>query len=186
MHYIKATLTSTGEIIGIAGWAGPGNPIHNFWRKTAADFYGWREKYGWTDEEFEELWSGAAPNWDDNFVRDDGVRKDILGDEPHWHLAPLFTWPEHQGRGVGRKLLDWAIERADATNPATPLYLESAPTAKAVYMHVGFVEQAAGYNFLRRGPATAKSVGDDDANARGEKLAINVVATEKSRTGLAQ
>jgi GNAT superfamily N-acetyltransferase len=151
--WIKATLASTGEIIGIAGWMAPGNPIHNTWRITAADFYGWKGTLI-TEEEFDEMWKGVSPAWHDEVEKADGFRKDVLGDEPHWFLAPLITWPEYQGRGVGKRLLDWAIEQADATDPVTPMYLESAPTAVPVYRHVGFVQQAAEFNYLRRGPLT--------------------------------
>lgn len=175
MNWVKATLTSTGEIIGVAGWVAPGNPIHNFWLSTASDFYGWREKFGWSDEEYEEMWKGVAPIWDEDIERNDELRKRVLGDEPHWYLAPLFTWPEYQGRGVGKKLLDWAIEQADATDPPTPMYLESAPTAQAVYMHVGFIQQEGGHNFLRRGPAAAKGPEGKDGL---EKVDVKVVEKE--------
>ncbi|KAF2704963.1 hypothetical protein K504DRAFT_460751 [Pleomassaria siparia CBS 279.74] len=170
MKWIKATLNSTGEIIGVAGWMVPGAPVHNIWRKSAAAFYGWQDKFGWTDDEFEEWWQGPALDWDEEFEKNDGYRKELLGDEPHWYLTPLLTFPEHQGKGVGKRLLDWAIDQADATDPVTPMYLESAPTAKAVYMHVGFVEQSAGYNFLRRGPLVAKETSKDKA----EKLQVKV------------
>ncbi|KAF2192392.1 hypothetical protein K469DRAFT_553216 [Zopfia rhizophila CBS 207.26] len=153
MNWVKATLTSTGEIIGIAGWMGPGNPVHNVWRRTATDFYGWKEQEGWTDEEIEEMWKGVSLEaWDGQFIKDDGIRAGTMNGEPHWYLAPLFTWPGYQGKGVGKLLLDWAIKQADATEPVTPLYLESAPYARAVYMHCGFVP-AGEVNFVRRGPA---------------------------------
>jgi GNAT superfamily N-acetyltransferase len=170
----------TGDIIGCAGWTAPGNPVHNFFRKTAIDFYGWREQYNCSDEEFEELWSGVdLKNWDGQFSKDDDLRKDVFGDEPHWYLAPLYTFPGWQGRGVGKLLLNWAIEQADATDPVTPLYLESAPTARAVYMHCGFVPLGE-YNFLRRGPAIVRGLeaeeGKDDEKAA--KVSIDVVAAE--------
>jgi GNAT superfamily N-acetyltransferase len=180
MNWIKAVHKPTSTIIGVAGWAGPDLPIHNIFRRSATDFYGWREKMSWTDAEIEEMWSHVNDaKWSEQFAKDDGVRRDIVEGKPHWYLAPLLTFPEWQGRGVGKKLLNWAIEQADATDPPTPMYLESRPTARAVYMHVGFVPQGE-YNFLRRGPAIVKGLEDDtDVNKDDtgkEKLSVVDVA----------
>jgi GNAT superfamily N-acetyltransferase len=117
---------------------GPSNPIHNFWRNTAADFYGWKGAL-MTNEEYNDMWEGVGTMWHDNFEKADGLRKEVLGDEPHWFLAPLMTWSECQGRGVGKRLLEWTIQQADATDPVTPAYLESVPTAVAVYKHIIFM-----------------------------------------------
>lgn len=191
MRWVKAVLTSTGQVIGIAGWMGPENPeIHNIFRRSATEHYGWQELMGWSDADIAEMWDHVdLSKWEAKMERDDGTRKAVMGDEPHWYLAPLLTWPEFQGRGVGKKLLTWAIEQADATEPVTPMYLESAPTARAVYMHVGFVlqEDEKG-NFVRRGPATVKGLEDeedksgekklDGLNEKLERIDIDVVAKE--------
>lgn len=171
MKWLKAVLTSSGEIVGIAGWMGPGNPvIHNIFRRSAIEFYGWRQKMDWSDEEIDEMWEHVSDEeWNGELERDDEIRKELLGDEPHWYLAPLLTWPEYQGRGVGKRLLDWAIRQADATEPFTPMYLESAPTARAVYMHCGFVPQGA-VNFLRRGTTVMTSL---EAETEDEKVKID-------------
>ena len=47
--------------------------------------------------------------------------------------------------------MNWAIEQADRTDPAQPMYLESAPTARDMYVRFGF-EPIGEANFLRRGP----------------------------------
>ncbi|KAH7402842.1 acyl-CoA N-acyltransferase [Pyrenochaeta sp. MPI-SDFR-AT-0127] len=186
MKWIKAVLTSSGETIGIAGWMGPGNPeIHNIFRRSAIDHYGWKEKMGWSDEEIDEMWEHVSDEgWNGTFGKDDGIRKDVLGDEPHWYLAPLLTWPKYQGRGVGKKLLDWAINQADATDPVTPMYLESAPSARPVYMHCGFVPQGE-TNFVRRGPAIVRGLeaedeelGKEDA-LKGKLADVDVTAKAK-------
>jgi GNAT superfamily N-acetyltransferase len=111
---------------------------------------------GWSDAEMDEMWAGTSDAaWNVQGVEDDALRRGVLGDEPHWFLAPLLTWPEFQGRGVGKKLMNWAIEQADKEDPPTAMYLESAPTARAVYMHCGF-EPVGSYNFLRRGPKVVR------------------------------
>jgi GNAT superfamily N-acetyltransferase len=165
VHWLVAKYVPTGEIIGCACWTAPGNPIHDFFRKSAVDFYGWRDQYNCSDEEFEELWSGMSEeHWNGQFARTDQTRKDVLGDESHWYLAPLYTFPGWQGRGVGKLLLNWAIEQADATDPVTPMYLDSAPTARAVYMHCGFVPTGE-YNMVRRGPAVVRGEESNEGSA---------------------
>jgi GNAT superfamily N-acetyltransferase len=170
IYFVKAVLMSTGEIVGIAGWTAPGNKgIHNIYRRSAIDYYGWKEMMGWTDEEIDEMWSNVSEeNWNVAFGKADDERKEILGDEPHWYLAPLFTWPGYQGRGIGKRLLDWAIEQADKTEPVTPMYLESAPSARAVYMHCGFVPQGA-TNMVRRGPKLVRGLEAEDEQENKEQ-----------------
>lgn len=156
-HWMITKYLPTGDIISSACWVAPGSPVHNFFRKSAVDYYGWRDQFKCSDDEFEELWSHVDDEqWNGHFASSDAVRTEILGDEPHWYLATLFTWPEWQGRGVGKLLLDWAIKQADANHPPTPMYLESSLMARAVYMHCGFVPQGED-NFVRRGPVVVNS-----------------------------
>ncbi|KAJ4356973.1 hypothetical protein N0V95_002916 [Ascochyta clinopodiicola] len=177
MHWIKAVHVPTSTIIGAAGWAGPTLPLHHIYRRSAMAFYGWQEKFGLSDSDIDELWAHTDDEaWSGGFVKDDDARRDIVGDEPHWYLAPLMTWPGWQGRGVGKKLLNWAIEQADAQNPPTPMYLESAPTARAVYMHVGFEPQGE-HTFLRRGPKVVRGLEAED-EGKVEKVDVETVAEE--------
>jgi GNAT superfamily N-acetyltransferase len=152
-HWVIVRHNPTNSIVGCAAWVAPGNPVHEHFRKDAVDFYGWRDQYNCSDEEFEELWSHVDDKaWTGHLADTDAVRKEVLGDEPHWFLASLYTLPEWQGNGVGKLLLNWAIRQADATEPVTPLYLESSPAGRPVYMRAGFVPQGE-TNMLRRGPA---------------------------------
>lgn len=169
MKWVKAVLTSTGEMVGVAGWMSPSNPdIHNIFRRSAVDHYGWKKAMGWTEEELDELWAHVSDEkWNVAFAELDDVRREVMGDERHWFLAPLLTWPEYQGRGVGKRLMNWAIEQADATDPVTPMYLESAPTARAVYMHCGFVPQGT-INFVRRGPAVIRGLEAEEEKEKTE------------------
>jgi hypothetical protein len=59
---------------------------------------------------------------------------------------------------VATKLINWAIEQADRADPVQPMYLESAPTARNMYVRFGF-EPIGEANFLRRGPGALKGVG---------------------------
>jgi GNAT superfamily N-acetyltransferase len=133
----------------------------------------------WTDEEVDEMWAHVDDvQWNGEIKRYDNIRREVLGDEPHWFLAPLMTWPEFQGRGVGKKLLMWAIEQADKTSPPTPMYLESAPTARAVYLHCGF-EPSGEVNMVRRGPKVyVKEEGESVLGEKAEEVSVEVVARE--------
>ncbi|KAF1951701.1 hypothetical protein CC80DRAFT_495861 [Byssothecium circinans] len=186
LKWIKAIYTPTQQVVGIAGWMAPGNPIFNPLRHDAIDFYPWRTTLSLTDAAWQEMWKGCSiETWDGQLGRDDVIRAEVMGDEPHWHLAPLLTWPEFQGKGVGGKLLKWAIEQADATDPVTPMYLESAVTARAVYIHKGFVPQGA-VNMVRRGPrvlteeeyGTGDGTREEPEERKVEKVDVEVVASQ--------
>ncbi|KAL5117334.1 hypothetical protein ACEQ8H_004779 [Pleosporales sp. CAS-2024a] len=128
--------------------------------QDAVEFYGWRAQYAaCSDDEWEPLWSHVDDEaWSGHFARADALREKVLGQEPHWYLAVLFTFPEWQAKGVGKMLLDWAIERADATLPVTPMYLEASLAGIPVYERSGFVLLGES-NMLRRGPLAAKEDG---------------------------
>ncbi|KAF1980222.1 hypothetical protein BU23DRAFT_548408 [Bimuria novae-zelandiae CBS 107.79] len=178
LYWMKAVHTPTGRTMGVAGWASPSLPVHNIFRRSAATFYGWQAKMGWTDAEMDEMWAPVnEEKWSIQFARDDETRAEVTGG-PHWYLAPLMTLPEWQGRGVGKRLLSWAIEQADKTMPPTPVYLESRPSARQVYIKRGFVPQGE-YNMLRIGlgglegkqdekKVDVSSVGDVAKGAEGD------------------
>ena len=55
----------------------------------------------------------------------------------HWYLVALGVKPEHQGRGLGSKLMFPILERCD--REGTPAYLESSsPGSRALYERHGF------------------------------------------------
>ena len=60
---------------------------------------------------------------------------------PSWHLAFLATDPAHQGRGIGRRLLEHVLLRADADG--TPVWLETSdPANVGLYEKFGFTTTA--------------------------------------------
>jgi GNAT superfamily N-acetyltransferase len=63
----------------------------------------------------------------------------------HWHetkvltlvdLHMLHTDPKEGGRGAGRALLQWGMQKADDLE--LPIYLESSPSAHGFYKKFGF------------------------------------------------
>ena len=112
--------------------------------------YGWEESEGWTDAEVEEMWAHVdVEAWGNMFDGNDAIREEYFKGEPHWYLASLMTWPEWQGRGIGRLLLDDGIGVAEGESPELPLYLESSDMARAVYRRMGF-EPIGKKNMVRR------------------------------------
>lgn len=174
LHWIKAIHTPTNAIIAVACWMGPEHPLHNIWRADAADKYNWAEKFGWSVDDIKEMWSGCLmETWTSKFSKMDQTRAEVMGDEKHWYLAPLFTVPKFQGRGVGGKLLKWAFERADATSPVTPIYLEASAAGKPVYEHYGF-NMCGEENMVRRGPKAAKTASEKNGNAEKGAVGLGV------------
>ena len=163
LNWIKA-VTPAGDMAGIACWVAPGTPIYNHFRRDAVAALGWDAKMGWSAADVEALWSHVDDaNWSERFKADDARRDEAFNGEPHWYLAPLFTWPEFRGVGAARALLEWAINQADAQTPPTPMWLESRPNAMGLYEKMGF-QRMGQYWFLRRGPS-----GEDKAGGEGEK-----------------
>ena len=60
---------------------------------------------------------------------------------PSWHLSFLATDPAHQGRGIGRRLLEHILQRAGADG--TPVWLETTdPANVGLYERFGFTTTA--------------------------------------------
>ncbi|KAH5529798.1 hypothetical protein HBI29_021010 [Parastagonospora nodorum] len=149
IQWIKAVHAPTDECMGMACWTLPGSAVHNPLRKSAIAFYAWDAKMRWTQHDVEEMFAHVcAEQWDVPIARNDRLRAQFFKGHAHWYLSPVCTWPKWQGLGVGKKLLAWALERADRTG--TPVYLRSAPEARGFYERVGFEEVEEGV-FVRRG-----------------------------------
>ncbi|ORY12158.1 acyl-CoA N-acyltransferase [Clohesyomyces aquaticus] len=121
LHHVKAVDSTTGQLIGAAGYFGPGGLQ---WQVPAdAD--------------------DALPENCNRDVRDTVTavmrekRESVLkGDYNVWELSQAFVDPSYQRRGVGRLLLEWGIQLADSAG--YPLYLEGTPSGKLLYEQFGF------------------------------------------------
>ncbi|KAG9201748.1 hypothetical protein G6514_005364 [Epicoccum nigrum] len=172
VHWIKAVHTPTNTIIGAAAWASPDLPVHNIFRRDAFEFYGWAEQRNLSESDVDEMYAHVDDAaWSGTHAKNDEIRATVMGGEEHWYLATLITWPEWQGRGVGRRLLDWGTERADSKGEA--IYLEASDMSRRVYEHVGF-RLVGEKNFIRRGPRGAEvREGDEEGRVGGaEKVDV--------------
>jgi GNAT superfamily N-acetyltransferase len=57
-----------------------------------------------------------------------------------WNLCHLFVAPEHQGHGLGRKLVDVALRGCAGRSPRGYVRLNSSRNAVGFYRHIGFSE----------------------------------------------
>ncbi|KAF1841122.1 uncharacterized protein K460DRAFT_371114 [Cucurbitaria berberidis CBS 394.84] len=65
------------------------------------------------------------------------AQKDIMGKSEQYFMLNVFaTHPDHQGRGAGRLLLDWGLNKADKEGLVT--YLAATSTARPIYEKRGF------------------------------------------------
>ncbi|KAF1944449.1 hypothetical protein EJ02DRAFT_371250 [Clathrospora elynae] len=65
------------------------------------------------------------------------AREEIMGtDSQFLMLNTLATYPEHQGRGAARLLLDWGMKKADQEGLVS--YLDASATGRPIYEKRGF------------------------------------------------
>lgn len=62
----------------------------------------------------------------------------------YWNLTNLFVAPDHQGRGIGRLLLEAAMEACRTRSPRGALLLNSSTVACGFYERLGFRQTGPG------------------------------------------
>lgn len=55
-----------------------------------------------------------------------------------WHLDGLAVDPSYQRRGIGRKLMEWGMERSK--EEGVPITLTASPAGLSLYQSIGFKE----------------------------------------------
>ena len=62
----------------------------------------------------------------------------------YWNLSHLFVLPRHQGRGIGRHLLEAAIQACRDKSPRGKIQLNSSSNAADFYAARGFTQTGTG------------------------------------------
>jgi GNAT superfamily N-acetyltransferase len=77
-------------------------------------------------------------------ARSEGQLVGVVLVRDFWNLCHLFVAPEHQGRGLGRQLLDAALIGCAAKSPRGIMRLNASRNAVEFYRHMGFSEVSDG------------------------------------------
>jgi ribosomal protein S18 acetylase RimI-like enzyme len=112
--------TAGTELVGAAGWLTPAsNPPAPVWEKIA---------------EIEQQLRGER--WE-HHSRAEAELACLRSPKPHWLLGAIGILPQHQGRGVARRLLRPGLQQAEAEGFAVCLET-SSPANVAMYQRLGF------------------------------------------------
>ncbi len=121
---------ATPGLTGCACWLPPGQ----------TDFTHDRMAQVGMDDAAARLGPEAAARYD-IFVTESEHYHHQVAPGPHWYLVVLGVEPDHQGRGLGRALLQSVLARADAGGH--PVYLETAHARNLdFYARFGFTVKA--------------------------------------------
>lgn len=149
MEYtFKCVDTETGKIVGMATW-------QVYWRERTAEervkpWIGWLE--GQQRERAEtflgQLWEKREKYIGEKrhvctciFVRN--IVRDSLLTSVDCHTVAVH--PDYQGRGVGKKLMQWGLDIAEQLK--VPIYLESTHEGRSLYERLGFATLQEGVVF---------------------------------------
>ncbi|OGM42793.1 GNAT family acetyltransferase [Aspergillus bombycis] len=129
IHVFSAVDTSVDRIVGYARWTVPWEEnqveLSEEGRAMVANAASLRPK-----EMREDIWEAAFRRMKEK--RATHVRKDDM------ILDILAISPEHQGKGIGSKLLQWGTQHADARNAR--IYLEATIEGYPLYRKYGWHE----------------------------------------------
>ncbi len=116
---VRTTLAAHGVVEVISGseavavWMGPGREM-GLWSMVRA---------GFAIPRFAMTLPAADRRRMLSVLRQlDGKRKATVSD-PHWYISAIGVAPEHQGEGLGSRLIAAGVERAD--RDGRPIYLET-------------------------------------------------------------
>ncbi|OTB00165.1 hypothetical protein M426DRAFT_324483 [Hypoxylon sp. CI-4A] len=59
-----------------------------------------------------------------------------MGDRPHWYLDMLGVRKDHQGKGLGKQLVQWALPKIDEDR--VEAFLAASPAGAFLYEKNGF------------------------------------------------
>lgn len=127
-----------GEIVGVAAWLPPGAFPLSARRQLAAA------------PDMARVFA-AAPRSLGRLLRFTSGLAKLHPAQPHWYLEAVGVEPGAQGMGVGTRLLEPVLARADEAGQ--PCYLETMTERNvAWYGRLGFEVRSAGVSFAPGGP----------------------------------
>lgn len=119
---------TTPEVAGAACWLSPGNTEVTFVGQMRTGFALFRAVMKFSAQERTNFMHAM------DFV---DVEHKRLVQGPHWYLLALGVSPDHQGKGIGGRLLEPVLARADEEE--VPCYLEAVTEINvAFYEKCGF------------------------------------------------
>jgi ribosomal protein S18 acetylase RimI-like enzyme len=119
---------TTSDLHGAACWMRPGRPELSLWQSLRTGFALQRAVARFPTD--------ARSRFLDVIGYVDNMHEQVMP-QPHWYLWVLGVAPEHQGRGVGGKLLQPVLAEADRNR--LPCYLETESERNvAFYRKHGF------------------------------------------------
>ncbi|KAF9871432.1 GNAT family [Colletotrichum karsti] len=121
-HTVKCVETDTGEIVGMATW-------EIYWRPGEENAYQKPDGIPWlTGDDKVRCERILVPMWD--------MRVKLFGKRRYIYLSTIAVDPDHQRKGIGRKLMQWGADVADQLE--LPIYTEASDTGFSLYSSVGF------------------------------------------------
>lgn len=127
----------------VSGMVAP-REIHGFRHHRVVALWhppGWTEPEAFAAEQQRDFAANVAPLVHDTAVLGDlsAAMRSHRPDEPHWYLSTIGTHPDHQGKGLGARVLGAMHARCDQLG--LPIYLESSnPANYAFYRRHGYIE----------------------------------------------
>jgi len=174
VHAIKAVDSSTGELMGFAGWHPPrpdGEEMINMFALAMLAQTGKFQQSHWSQDDLDEIWrSSLLAEVEKEVDMWDTARNEEMEGVPYWYLAPFVVSEKFRGRGVGGKLMQYAIDLADNDDPPRAMALEALPNARPVYIRYGFeAPRSMGKKPNREGLMIRWPKGRTDSNGNNAK-----------------
>lgn len=127
--------------------------VHNYFllitedcTTTPAGFVWWQLVQGRSPSEWEETHANRYRPPGMNLPLSDATngarllkRQAILTDETCFMLKELYITPEYQRRGLGGRLVEWGVKKADELG--LPAYTDATPEGLGLYLKHGFLER---------------------------------------------
>lgn len=125
--YLDLAVTAWGQVVGVAIWVAPHSHIST-WEMITSGCWKWPFVMS--------PFVVARSLFYNAIVEEHHLQKMA---QPHWYLYMLGVAPVHQRQGIGTRLLEHGLARADTAREPRPAYLESFnPQNLSFYYRQGF------------------------------------------------